>query len=61
MLRVLDRRPLGRPASLWVYVVLVIQPFVIVALRGDVNRLVVGAAVLAALLIVAMLRGSRAA
>lgn len=61
MLRVLDRRPLGRPASLWIYVVLVAQPFVIVALRGDVNGLVVGAAVLAASLIAAMLRGSRAA
>lgn len=52
---------LGRPALLWVYVVLMVQPYLRVALSGDVYGLVVGAAVLAALVVLAVLRGSRAA
>lgn len=57
----MTRSVYGRPALLWLWAMLMVQPFVTVTVRADVNGLVVGAALLAALLVASVLRGSRVA
>ena len=61
MLGLADPRLHGRPALLWLWALLMIEPFVTVAVAGKVNGLVVGAALLAGILVAAVLYGSRAA
>lgn len=61
MLGLTTQQVRGHPTLLWLWALLMAQPFVIVAVTGKVSGLVVGAALLVAILVAGVLHGSRAA
>ena len=52
---------MSRPPALWLYPVLLLQPFVVVTARGEANATVAGAFVLAFSVAFLVWRGNRAA